>query len=289
MFSHVLIASDLSPASDHVLTCMHGLRPLGTTHVTLVHALGIRHLEEMAHLLALQAEPKLHQQMQSLRNQGFEVDVVMAPGIPSLEINRIAKEKHASMVVIGSHGATLGREVLLGSVALEVLHKAVIPVFIAQLEIFEGAEQGCGMICRDFHSNVLFPTDFSENSEHAFTYLEEVVRRGGRRITIIHVQDLNKIRGHLEDKLQEFDRIDRDRIERMAVRLKALGATEVRIEIPYGNPKQEIVQSAERGVYSLIVMGTQGRGYFGELILGSIAHHVARHTLVPTLLIPPVR
>jgi nucleotide-binding universal stress UspA family protein len=289
MFSTVLVATDLSPASDHVISCLHGMRPLGTTRVILTHALGVRHLEEMVRLLAHQAEPKLRQQKQAVEDQGFEVEAVMAPGIPSMEINRVANEKRASMIVIGSHGATLGREVLLGGVALEVLHRAELPVFIAQLKIFEGVEKPCGMICDDFHTHVLFATDFSDIAERAFTYVEQVVRGGGRRVTLLHVQDKSRIQGHLSDKLDEFNRIDRERLDRMAVRLKELGATEVGLDLPYGVPKQEIARSAEQGGYSLVVMGTQGRGYFGELFMGSVAHYVARHTLVPTLLIPPLR
>jgi nucleotide-binding universal stress UspA family protein len=289
MFSKVLFASDLSPASDIVIGCLHGLRQLGTERIILTHALGIRHLEEMKHQLAPLAEPKLRQQKRVLEDQGFAVEIVIAPGIPSWEINRVAKEKQASMIVVGSHGATLAREVLLGSVALEVAHHAEVPVFIAQLKITNEAEHRCEIICEDFHEYVLFSTDFSDISERAFTYVEQIVRSGGRRFTLLHVQDKSRIYGHLKDNLEEFNRIDRERLERMEHRLKELGATEVGIELPYGLPKQEIVRCAEQGAYSLIVMGTQGRGFFGEMFMGSVAYHVARRTVVPTLLIPPLR
>ncbi len=287
MFKTAIVASDLSPASDRIISCLHGLKPMGTERVILTHALGIRHLEEMKHLLAPSVEPKLCQQKQTLENQGFSVEIVIAPGIPSWEIQRVAKEKQASMIVIGSHGATLAREVLLGSVAQEVAHHAEVPVFIAQLRIAEEAEHRCEMICTDFHDHMLFPTDFSDTAEHAFLYVEDIVRSGGRRVTLLHVQDKSRIYGDLKDKLDGFNRIDRERLERMEDRLKKLGAAAVSIELPYGLPKQQIVQRAEQGDYSLIVMGTQGRGYFGELFMGSVALHVARRTIVPTLLVPP--
>jgi len=136
---------------------------------------------------------------------------------------------------------------------------------------------------------VLFLTDFSDTAERAFNYVEQIVRSGGRRVTLLHVQDKSRIYGHLEHKLEEFNRIDRERLERMEKRLMELGDAAVSIELPYGLPKQEIVQRAEQGDYSLIVMGTQGRGYFGERFMGSVAYHVARRTVVPTLLIPPLR
>jgi len=285
MFSKVLVASDLSPASDHVIGCLRGLRLLGTERMILTHALGIRHLEVMQYQLAPLVEPRLRQQKQALEGQGYQVELVIAPGIPSWEINRVARDKQASMIVIGSHGATLARAVLLGSVAVEVAHRAEVPLFVAQLRITDEAEQRCEMACDDFRGHVLFSTDFSDIAECAFNYVEEIVRSGGRRVTLLHVQDKSRIYGHLEEKLEEFNRIDRERLKR----LRELGAASVSIELPYGLPKQEIVQRAEQGDYSLVVMGTQGRGYFGERFMGSVAYHVARRTVVPTLLIPPLR
>ena len=52
MFKTAIVASDLSPASDRVISCLHGLKPMGTERDILTHALGIHHLEEMKHLLA---------------------------------------------------------------------------------------------------------------------------------------------------------------------------------------------------------------------------------------------
>lgn len=75
----------------------------------------------------------------------------------------------------------------------------------------------------------------------------------------------------------------------MKRRLKEAGATEVSIELPYGLPKQEIVKRLDRGDLSLVVMGTQGRGFFGKLLMGSVAYHVTRNTSVPTMLVPPIR
>lgn len=288
MFETVVAPTDLSPASDKVLSCLHGLRTLGTERIVLTHALGIRHLHELRFQLAPLAEPKLNEQRQLLERHGFAVEVAIASGTPSWEIVSVARQRRAAMIVIGSHGATLAREVLLGSVALEVAHQSDVPVLVAQLRITDDPLT-CEAICSDLPRHVLFPTDFSEIAERAFGYLEEIVRRGRRHVTLVHVQDKSRIYGDLERKLEDFNRIDRQRLERMGDRLTELGANAVRIEIPYGQPKEEIIREVERNNFSLVVMGTQGRGFFGETFLGSVAYHVVRRTLVPTLLVPPVR
>jgi nucleotide-binding universal stress UspA family protein len=289
MFRHALLASDLSPASDRMIACLHGLRALSVNQITLLHALGVRHLEEMAQLLAQAAETHLARQVGALETQDFKVDSILAPGAPAQEILRVARERDASMIVVGSQGASIARDRLLGGVAQEVLHRSEVPVFIARLRYMEGPEPACEMVCQDFLQHVLFATDFSDTADHAFSNLEELVRQGCRRITLIHVQDESRIGGHLHDRLEEFNRIGEGRLERLATRLGQLGATDVRIRLPYGFPKQEILKEAEAEGYSLILMGSQGRGYFGDILLGSLAHHISRHAPIPTLLIPPVR
>jgi len=39
----------------------------------------------------------------------------------------------------------------------------------------------------------------------------------------------------------------------------------------------------------MVVMGSQGRGFIGEVFLGSVSHTVTRHSKVPLLLIPAIR
>ncbi len=53
-----------------------------------------------------------------------------------------------------------------------------------------------------------------------------------------------------------------------------------------GHPLRVILEAVRRLNISLIVMGTQGRGFLVELFLGSVAHNVSRLVTCPVLLIP---
>jgi nucleotide-binding universal stress UspA family protein len=55
-----------------------------------------------------------------------------------------------------------------------------------------------------------------------------------------------------------------------------------------GHPLPAILQVLESQDVSLIVMGTQGKGFIKEIFLGSVAHNVSRLATCPVLLIPPV-
>lgn len=284
MFQSVLITTDLSPASDHVVGCLSALRSLGAEEVTLLHCLGIRHLEEMRHLLEPVVQPRLNAQKAALEKQGFRVKVELAAGLPKFEINRIAAERGSSLVVVGSHGHTMSGEVKLGGVASEVLYNARNPVLLIRLAITTMQDQTkCEVACAGLADHVLFPTDFSDNAEHAFSTAKELVRCGVKQLTLLHVQDKEKLGRHLADRMPEFDRIDRERLERMT---KDLG--KVDNELAHGPPANEIIARASKDI-SLILMGSQGRGFVSEVFLGSVSHQVARRAPVSVLLVPAVR
>jgi nucleotide-binding universal stress UspA family protein len=288
MFDKILIATDLSQASDRVLRCTRGLIPLGAKTAVLVHALGIKYLEQMQHGMAHFIEPYLKKQKDLLEAEGFQVSSELALGPAVVEVNRIAKEQGASLVVVGSHGATLAREMLLGGTAMGILSHASLPVLLIRLKITEdGGEARCEAMCGDFREHVLYCTDFSETAEQALPYVERIIESGGKRVTLLHVQDRTRIETHLAHRLEEFNEVDRRRLESLREQLEQRGATEVRIEIPYGSPSREIVREAQERGCHLIVMGSQGRGFLEEVFLGSVAHQVIRRAPAPVLLVPP--
>lgn len=290
MFDTILIATDLSKASDRVLACTRGLIPLGAKTAILVNALGIKPLEELRHGMAHFIEPYLKKQRELLEMEGFQATSELALGPAVVEVNRIAKERGASLVVVGSHGATLAREMFLGGTALGIVSHASVPILLIRLKITEdGEEARCEAMCGDFRDQVLYCTDFSETAERAFPFVEKIVESGGKRVTLLHVQDRTHIEKHLAHRLEEFNGIDRQRLELLRAKLEQRGAAEVRIEIPYGLPSQEIVRIAREQEYHLIVMGTRGRGFFAEAFLGSVSLQVVRSAPAPVLLVPPVR
>lgn len=108
------------------------------------------------------------------------------------------------------------------------------------------------------------------------------------RITLLHVQDKARIDPHLTHRLDEFNEIDRGRLEKMKELLQKKGDAVIKLELRYGSPFEEITRLVRERNVHLVVMGSQGRGFVGELFLGSVSHNVARHADAPVLLIPAV-
>lgn len=288
MFQRIVVATDLSDASTAMLRCLGSLRGLGAQEAILVHVLPIRDIGGLALRLRELEWPVLEAQRRTLEEIGYRVRTEMPIGEPHYEINKFAEESGASLVVLGSHGAGIGRALLLGSVSAEVLHTATRPALVVRIQLLEeNGGRRCAAVCQDLTAHLLVPTDFSDTAERTFAFVEHIVKEARSAVTLLHVQDRSRIEPHLLHRLEEFNATDRARLERMATRLTALGAKSVGIEIPYGFPAPTIIERARE--HTLVVMGSQGRGFIRGEFLGSVAQKVLRRAPVAVLIVPPAR
>lgn len=290
MLSSILVATDASEASDRIVECVRGLAQVGSRRAALVHVFHVRDVGGLYESLEREIRPRLEKQAAVLREAGFAVEIETPLGFPASELHRIARERGAQLIVAGSHGASLARDKVLGSTVSELLHQLQLPMLLIRIQMLE--ENGgarCRAACEELFRSILFPTDFSDNAEHAFLFLEHIAREARPRVTLLHVQDRSRIERHLKHRLEEFNQIDAERLAGMKVRLEQCGAAEAATEIAYGLPIEEILNRARSGDFSLIVMGAQGRGYFAEVFLGSVANQVARLAPLPVLFVPALR
>jgi len=290
MFSTLVVATDGSEASDRIVDCLGTLRRVGASRIVLLHVFDVRHVGGLYESLRAPMESRLEAQRRTLESAGFDVQIEMPLGFPGHEINAAGERHHASALVLGSLGQSLVADVLLGSTANEVLHHATRPVLLLRVRSTAGDEgQRCRVICGDLFGHTLFATDFSDTAERAFGHLEYVARETRGRVTLLHVQDPSRIERHLRDRLDEFNRIDQERLDRMKARLENCSAARVDTDLPYGAPVEVLLQRLRTGDVSLVLMGTQGRGFIRELFLGSVAGAMARLAPVPVLFVPGLR
>jgi nucleotide-binding universal stress UspA family protein len=290
MLSKLLIMTDASEASDHMLECVKRLRSIGSREALLVHAMNIEDVGGLYATLKRELAPKLEAQKRSLEEAGFAVSVEIPLGIPFREVDRLAGEHDCSAIVVGSRGHSLMKEILLGSTACSVLQNSRFPVLLARIEVIEdegGAR--CGTVCENLFQHILFPTDFSDTAERAFHYLEHIVGETKSEVTLLHVQDKAYIHGDEKRRLNTFNRIDNERLKRLKQQLVQCGATRVDTEIVYGAPTAVILEQARGQAFSVVLMGAQGRGFIAEIFQGSVAHNIARLAPLPVLFIPALR
>lgn len=289
MINRTIVATDLSKSSFAMVGCMSSLKYLGVKEILLLQCLNLQEVASIAiSYTTSYLEETLERQKKLLEGEGFLVKTRISTSGAKTEINRIAEEEGFPLVVVGSRGHSLVGGAFLGGVASQVILNTKKPVLIIRLK---AAPDGKVFVCSpnfqsDITGNVLFTTDFSSNAEEAFTFLEGISASGFGKVTLLHVQDKNRFEPYLLDHLEEYNETDRQRLQRLKERLETKGAPEVTTELRYGNPFEEIMKSIKDHGASLVVMGSQGRGFVRELFLGSVSHNIARHAETSVLLIP---
>jgi nucleotide-binding universal stress UspA family protein len=137
VLSNILVASDCPEASERMIECVHNLASVGSRHVTLIHVFNVRDVGGIYSSAKEFILPKLEKEAAMLRDAGFEVEVQTPHGIPFCEINRVARERSAALIVMGSFGASLVENVLRGSTANLVLQNAQLPTLLVRLQVMQ--------------------------------------------------------------------------------------------------------------------------------------------------------
>ena len=160
--------------------------------------------------------------------------------------------------------------------------------------------------------NILYATDLSESAVHAFSYAVSLANKYGAGITILHVlaefpaeefisKMINtdtwneiKMRHYSEarDKLigKKRDHIAlREVLQAFSEEVKADAEDQAfvtdEVIIKSGSPAEVIVQTAQEQNCDLIIMGTHGHGAIADVLIGSTAKWVVRHSPIPVLVI----
>jgi nucleotide-binding universal stress UspA family protein len=147
---------------------------------------------------------------------------------------------------------------------------------------------------------ILFATDLSEDAEYAFGYAAFMANKFDAKITVLHVFEEMTATGRSllvdylgQDRWEEimarkgesFQEAVRVRLEDFCKEMK-----NVYKECPFivektvvrdGRAPEEILYETEAGVYDLLVMGSHGRGFMADALMGNTARRVVRRCKIP--------
>jgi len=141
MFKKILYPTDFSEVSKKAINYIKQLKEAGTQEVVVLHVLNEKGIEAMA-LYASGSFDELLQRIEKeaademkeieadLKESGFKVKLRIEIGIPLTDILKVEEEEGVSAIVIGSHGKSNVKEMLLGSVSEKVIRKSKNPVLV---------------------------------------------------------------------------------------------------------------------------------------------------------------
>lgn len=138
IFQHVLYATDFSPCAAEAFNLVKRLKQAGTARVTLLHVQDERAMKHRPadQLAAFDAEDRqrLQQLERALVMFGLQPELLLRWGHPVKEILSTAQMQNASLIVISSRGYTQLQEMLLGTVAENVVRASTLPVLVIRCQ-----------------------------------------------------------------------------------------------------------------------------------------------------------
>ena len=248
MFKRVVVCTDLTPGSDGLVAWVGSLKALGLREVILTHVVDVFSGETgseagISDLFASQTV--------SLEAEGLVVRVDTPVGHPSHAIEEIAEREGASLIVMGTRSRGLYDSAFSGSVSSDLLQLTSRPVLLAPY----GPEGGglAAPSCARLLGHVLLPTDLSEAGERGLNALAALAPQGIDRVTVLHVlQPDREDRGQLH-AVPDFD----SGIGEVRQRLRQLGAASVVERLAYGNPATCVLEAANSGEFTMVVLAAQ--------------------------------
>lgn len=190
-------------------------------------------------------------------------------------VERAVKEEKIDLIVLGTHGRTRARKLLLGSVAEEIFRRSSVPVLTIGPEVAKVSE-GKGA----FHS-VLFATDFSKPCEAAAPFAISFAEESDARLVLLYV----------EEKEQTNEQSQRAMVDIVGA-LRAIVPAEARLwcrpaaVVQYGEIADRVLETASERDSDLIVMGVRNAGaHLGAAthLDTATAHKVVVHANCPVL------
>ncbi|HEY1263457.1 MAG TPA: universal stress protein [Terriglobales bacterium] len=184
---NVLFATDFSAASNAALPFALALANRYGAKLYAAHA-----LSPEAYLLAApESWPYLQQmeeQQQQLAAERLEAQLrevphqVLSPvGDISDVLFRLVRDHEVDLIVLGTHGRSGFKKMLMGSVAEKIFRQAPCPVLTVGPNV---QHAGDGLV--DFQT-IIFATDLSPESEAAMPYAVSLAQQRGARLVVLHV------------------------------------------------------------------------------------------------------
>jgi len=136
----LLVPVDFTETSDRALAYAIELARKFEATITVMHAYQIPvygfpdaayiTASEVATQISNAAQARLDAIVEANKTAGIEMNVVLRDGVPWEEINHVAAEVKADLVIIGTHGRRGLARALLGSVAENVIRTSTLPVLV---------------------------------------------------------------------------------------------------------------------------------------------------------------
>ena len=197
------------------------------------------------------------------------------------EIVRHATALPADLLVMGTHGISGVKQLLLGSVTERVWREAPCPVVTVPSGVAPHSPDAVSL------AMVVCAVDFSPSSTRAVAYATSIARRAGGRLTLFHAlewfdeEEEAPSTGVNSTELPTSEEDARQALEELLT--ADARASDPELVVGHGSPAGEILRLVRERDAGLIVLGVHGRNVLDRTLFGSTAQRVVREAPCPVL------
>lgn len=279
--SNILFATDFSPHSNaalpYALAIAHqyGARLYGAHVLSSDDYLFVAPEVWPAHMqqeeeLQEEAVARLEEQLRGVPHQALS-------GIGDVwdVLRRMVAEHDIDLIVVGSHGRTGTRKLLMGSIAEKIFRQASCPVLTVGPNVVDQKKS-----VSEFNQ-ILLATDFGEESSAAASYAVSIAHEHQARLSLLHV--LQRPLPGAASSESTSDLLFRQ-LQELVPRDTDLWCHPDYF-VQFGLPAERILQFSSANGVDLIVMGLHPHGAVSAVthLAHTTAQHIVAHAICPVL------
>lgn len=256
----LLLATDGSEFSKSAIREAINLAKICSSKVIAVSVVKTNpEFEDLAPQVIEKAEKEAREHLELIKTraskEGVDCEIIVHRGEePFQDIVDEAEKNQVYLIIMGTHGRTGLKRLMMGSVTAKVIGHAPCNVLVVPLN----AKIEC--------KNILMATDGSKYSEAAASQAIGIAKRCGGSLTVISVASSDAEILSAEDYVKEVSEL----AKKEGIKTDGLAVK--------GKPYEAIIETSKKKRADLIVVGSHGRTGLDRLLMGSVTERVIGHS-----------
>lgn len=270
----IIVPIDFSEHSEFALEAAASLAQKFGSELIVLHMLELSNavISSASDTLSQEAVFYLkmaEQKFESFLDKPYLKDIKVTPIVKHFkvwsEVNDVADEHNANLIIMGSQGASGIKEVLIGSNTEKVVRHSDVPVLVIKHN----------PILLDFE-NVVFACDFSEEAVEPYLSAKTTFNKLGAKMHLVYV---NSPDGNFKSS-SEIDKKVADFLKRADGNVDNLKTVNV---VSDYSIEKGILNFANVIGADLIAVATHGRKGLSHFFEGSVSEDIANHSTLPVM------
>ena len=270
----IIVPVDFSKHSEYALETAAQLAKKINAEVLVVHMLeisetiltkGSSELQNEGIFFLKLAEKKFEEFLDKEYLRDINVTPVVKHFKVFKELNDVAKENDADLIVMGSHGSSGVKEIFIGSNTEKVVRHSNIPVFVVKHKPEK----------TDINT-VVFACDFSEKAIDAYKNVKKMFKLFDAQLFLLYVNQPNErflSQTEMEERVTYFLNKADGNLENL---------NDVHYTADY-TVEKGIINFSNKVKTDLIAVATHGRKGIAHFFEGSVSEDLANHSNIPVM------